>query len=60
VSIRAEQFRERATQCDRLASKIEDLFLKSTLADVAEQWREPADQVERFELDKAKSLPQSK
>jgi hypothetical protein len=59
-SPRAERYRAKAAQCDRLASKTRDLFVQSSLADVAAQWRDLAEQVERLHLEKAKSLPQSK
>jgi hypothetical protein len=59
-SPRAERYRAKAAQCDRLASKTRDLFVHSSLADVAAQWRDLAEQVEWLHLEKAKSLPQSK
>jgi hypothetical protein len=60
MSPRAERYRAKAAECDRLASKTRDLFVQSSLADVAAQWRELAEQVERLHLEKVKSLPQSK
>jgi hypothetical protein len=60
MSPRAERYRAKAAECDRLASKARDLFVRSSLADVAAQWRELAERVELLDLEKAKSLRQSK
>jgi hypothetical protein len=51
-SPRAERYRAKAAECERLASKTRDLFVQSSLADVAAQWRELAEQVEWLHLER--------
>ena len=47
---KAEQYRARAVDCEHMAKEARDPVLKWELADLARQWRELAEDVERYGL----------
>jgi hypothetical protein len=48
---RAEQYRQHATEAEQQAKRAPDRDAKEGLQEIARQWRELADQVERRELE---------
>jgi hypothetical protein len=53
LNARAKQYRDKANDCDWLASQAQELFVKVSLSDIAGQWRHLANQVEHLEQDRA-------
>jgi hypothetical protein len=48
---RADQYRQHAIEAERQAERAPDRDAKEGLQDIAQQWRELADQVEHRELE---------
>jgi hypothetical protein len=48
---RAEQYRQHATEAEQQAKRAADRDAKEGLQDIARQWRELAEQIERRETD---------
>lgn len=46
---RAEEYRERAAECEALAAGISDSKIKATYEDLAKRWRDLARQVDTLE-----------
>ena len=45
---RPDDFRAKATECDKLADEVQEPEAKRTLQEAAKNWRVLADQVERW------------
>jgi hypothetical protein len=54
ISARAKHYRDKAAECDLLASRARELIVKTSLAVIAAQWRELAKKVEQLEQEQAK------
>jgi hypothetical protein len=46
--MRADEYRERAAECERQAARAIDPYVKNQLQDIAIQWREIAERHERL------------
>jgi hypothetical protein len=60
LSDKAKQYRDKAAECDWMASRAKDLAVKTSLAEVAVQWLHLANQVDRLERERHKLPPHSK
>jgi hypothetical protein len=50
--IRADEYRERAAECERQAARAIDLRVTKQLKDIAVQWRELAERAEQLDRDR--------
>ena len=48
-SARVQGYLDRAAECERMAARVDDLALKNTFKDAAQQWLMLAEQVEWIE-----------
>jgi hypothetical protein len=48
MSERAEAYRKKVTECQRLAMAASDTTIRRIYLDLAQQWREPAEQAEQL------------
>jgi hypothetical protein len=60
LSDKAKQYCDKAAECDWMASRAKDLAVKTSLAEVAAQWRHLANQVEHLERERHELPPHSK
>ena len=48
---KAEEYRARATECDYRADAANDAMIRTDFRDMAQQWRQMADQIEQLEFE---------
>jgi hypothetical protein len=52
MSVRAERYRKKAAHCQQAAGQVSDPATKTLFLDLAQQWRELAQQVETLERER--------
>jgi len=48
MTTRAEEYRRKAEEAEREAERANDTFLRQKYMDIAREWREMADHIERY------------
>jgi hypothetical protein len=50
VTLKADEYRAKARECEELAEQTRNSLIKEQLLDVAKQWRHMADHLEKYSL----------